>query len=287
MVSPSLGQGREGVREAVANEYTQVAHLRPAEERPSASRHDAIQRDNAREFLGECQAQAVSQRGPFADASQVDALGMYVVVPARLLNSLEDVVLNQRVRARFGTPGVAEAAIAAGLHGLKAPQADTDEVPPAQPGRQAEHLGFTAAVAVQEDHQRVGVIRFVAGWQEGPHGQASRERLDLRVIETFCGPKRAPEKVGLRHVRPVIPEEPRRGTVAIVPALPAACRLATVRLSPEDSASLRLSPEGVNAGLWTKSPKSRDFFQNPTGCNGWGRYVGSGEIVRIDATRRT
>src|SRR5262249_1111595 len=124
---------------------------------------------------------------------------MDVIVPARLLDGAQDVILDHGVAAAIGGPGVAEPAVGAGAEELGALEADTNVVPPAEAWGQAEDRLLAAAVAVEEDQQRVRIVGFVAGRQEGADGPAHRG-ANFRRVKAFLGPDVAPGEVGMRHV---------------------------------------------------------------------------------------
>src|SRR5262245_41793131 len=92
---------------------------------------------------------------------------MDVVAALRRLDGTQDGFLDGAVAGSVLAPGEADAAIGPRPHALGPAQADADVVAPAQPWRQPHHLFLVAAVAVEKDQQRIGVIGFVAGWQEG------------------------------------------------------------------------------------------------------------------------
>src|SRR5439155_8016713 len=94
----------------------------------------------------------------------------------------------------------AEGGPAVGAFGqrVRAAEADADVVAPAQSRRQPQHLFIAAAVAVEEDHERIGVVRLVAGGQEGAQRPAVR-RLHLGGVEPLAGPEQTGGEVGTRH----------------------------------------------------------------------------------------
>src|SRR5204863_6817707 len=120
-----------------------------------------------------------------------NALRMHVVAAPCLLDGVEDVVLDQRVAWPVAAPTVAEPAVGALTNELLAAQAHTNIVAPAQPGSQAQDLLLVAAVAMEEDEQRIGVVRLIARRQERPHRQPA-ERLQLGRVEPFRGPELSP-----------------------------------------------------------------------------------------------
>src|SRR5438105_12521203 len=123
---------------------------------------------------------------------------MHVVVAPRLLHGAEHVVFNNRIATAVRPPGVARAAVRALAEVLGTTQADADVIAPAEPGRQAEDLLLIAAVAVQEDQQRVGVVRLVAGGEKGAHGEAAGG-LYFRRVKALGRTKQTPGETGVRH----------------------------------------------------------------------------------------
>ena len=67
-----------------------------------------------------------------------------------------------------------------------------------QPRGQLKHLFVAAAVAVEEDHERIGVVWLVAGGQEGAQRPAVR-RLHLGGVVPLAGPEQTGGEVGTRH----------------------------------------------------------------------------------------
>ena len=104
---------------------------------------------------------------------------MDVIVAAGLLDGPDDIILEQLLIVAVVPPAVAGRPSAAS-RALRAAQADADVVAPAQPRGQPQHLLLVAAVAVEEDQQRVRVVRLVAGRQEGADRQRVRG-LDSEV----------------------------------------------------------------------------------------------------------
>src|SRR5262249_1153591 len=132
------------------------------------------------------------------DARQVDALGVDVVVAARLLDGPEDVILDEGVRVVVGAPAEAGPAVGAVAQLLRAAQADADVVAAAQARGQPQDLLLVAAPAVEEHQQRVRITGLVAGRQEGPHRQPARG-VHLGGVEAFRGAKRTPGEIDERH----------------------------------------------------------------------------------------
>ena len=87
-------------------------------------RHRAVERNRPREAVRVGQAQPVGEGRPLADACQIDALGVDMVVAARLLDRPEDVILDLRVRRAVGAPAEAGPAVGAVAQRLRAAQAD-------------------------------------------------------------------------------------------------------------------------------------------------------------------
>src|SRR5207248_773767 len=92
----------------------------------TGSGHGSVQRQHAREALGEGQPQAVGQRGAFAEAGKVDALRVDMVAAPRLLDRPQDVLLDGCIAGSVLTPGEADAAIRTRTDALWPAQADTD-----------------------------------------------------------------------------------------------------------------------------------------------------------------
>ena len=90
------------------------------QQRAAAPRHGAVERDDAGEAFREGQAQAIGQRRALAEAGQVDALGVDVIVAAGLLDGPEDVVLDLACRPGRRGPSCRPAGRRRGAERLRA-----------------------------------------------------------------------------------------------------------------------------------------------------------------------
>src|SRR5262249_16985325 len=129
---------------------------------------------------------------------QVDALGVDVVMPTSLLDGPQDVFLYRRVVAVLAAPAKRGSAVGTKANGMRPSQGDANVVAPAQARRQTQDLFFTPARAMQEDHQRNGIVRLVAGGQERAQWQPTGS-VNLRLVKPFERACRPPEQIGMRH----------------------------------------------------------------------------------------
>src|SRR5207302_448 len=109
-----------------------------------------------------------------------------------------DVLLDRRVARPVLSPAVAGPTVGSRAGTLGAAQADADVVAPAQTRGQPKGLLLVAAVAVEEDQQRIGVMRLVAGRQEGAD-RPTVEGLHLGGVEALDQGRRVPGKMSMRH----------------------------------------------------------------------------------------
>ncbi len=84
---------------------------------------------------------------------------------------------------------------------MRATQADADEVAPAESRRQLHDLLFAAAVAMQKDEERIGVVRLIARRQERFDGQPLRG-LHFRSVKALSWSVSSPRKVKVGHENP-------------------------------------------------------------------------------------
>ncbi len=102
---------------------------------------------------------------------------MDVIVPPGLLDGAHHVLFERRIARRIRAPAKTVLAILTRPQSLWPAQRDADIIAPAHVGGEAQDLFFVAAVPVEEDQQRVRIIRLVAGWQEGA------DRLFLNAVQ--------------------------------------------------------------------------------------------------------
>ncbi len=187
----------DGVGDAVADQHAQPPHVGQPQQR-AAARQDAVERGDAAEALGVEQAETIGQRRPFAEAGQVDAFGMDVETAAGVFDGAKDIVLDLGIVGAVAAPAERGPAVGPDAEGVGAAEADADVVAPAEARGQAQHLFVAAAVAVQKHHQRIGIVRLIAGGQEGAQRPAAH-RLHFGGVEPLAGPEQTGGEFGTRH----------------------------------------------------------------------------------------
>src|SRR5262249_26639450 len=110
----------------------------------------------------------------------------------------EDVILHRGIVAVLASPAKRGPAIGTKANGMRTPQGNANVVAPAQARRQTQDLFFTPAPPLQEDYQRIRVVRLVAGGQERAQRQPTGS-VNLRLVKPFERAGRSPEQIGMRH----------------------------------------------------------------------------------------
>jgi hypothetical protein len=202
------------------------AILDPAEGSETA-REPAIDGDDSGEPLGVRHGHSISHGRTFADSDEEDPLGMNVQRAASLADGIEDPVFKDVDRIRllgeqasaknFGigeswagwgtvaTGKVRPPAVAAGpaLTGddFGASQAQAHVVPPAHRGHRLYHLLLVAPSSVEQDQERIRIIRLVSLWdipgldERASHGVRAERRCvppvvgHPKVLPSCCMPE--------------------------------------------------------------------------------------------------
>src|SRR5579859_1261363 len=158
-------KGDECVGNAVADQYPQVANVRQAEKWTAKSWHRAVQRNNSAEFLREREAKPVSQSRPFAEPGQENPFRMNVVNPPCVFDGPQHIVFQLSATGCVRPPAIARLAIESGTQRFGATKGDANVIPPAQVGSNPDDLVLVAAVGVEKNHKRIGIIRLIRGWK--------------------------------------------------------------------------------------------------------------------------
>ncbi len=200
------------------------------------------------------------------------------ITAAGVLDGAEDVVLDLGIVGAVAAPAEGGPAVGPDAEGVGAAEADADVVAPAQARGQAQHLFVAAAVAVQKHHQRIGIVRLVAGGQEGAQRPAAHG-LHFGGVEPLAGPEQTGGEVGTRHGESDYSGSRNSSDHAGIAAAGASLLAPRQTDSTQvDRPSLRLALRSVNARPGVKPIENKAFSPSDDGMQRLGEVGGRAEF---------